>query len=339
MGRSHGAAHAHALVSFLVCAAVAMPSLRVAAAAAATKRGLVGGTCGQTALFAPAARNWQYNYGVNRTIFQANPQTGGWNLSDPACAALAADPALEFVPMFSSLTALTADYHDVLQAGSARLLGLNEPSARKGEDAAAAAARWSEYEALAARSDPPLLLGSPAPGGLKLARGQQWLRDFFGNLSSSSGGGGGGGSGGGGGGGVRGGAHRVDFLAVHFYECDGSSEATAAAAAKAMMSFLDGAFASFGLPLWLTEFNCGDGDPADNPYANQSAANHLRFMRAALPLLEAAPHVAKYAWFQTFQKNTPQHPGHNPGCALTTHDGSALSELGEFYNSYSYNLE
>ena len=100
-------------------------------AAAATKRGLVGGTCGQTQLFAPAARNWQYNYGVNRTIFQANPQMGGWNLSDPACAALAADPALEFVPMFSTLDALTADCGDVLQAGSKRLRGARLAAARR----------------------------------------------------------------------------------------------------------------------------------------------------------------------------------------------------------------
>ena len=40
----------------------------------------------------------------------------------------------------------------------------------------------------------------------------------------------------------------------------------------------------------VLEFNCGDG-AAPQPYANQSAANHLRFMKAALPLLEAASYV------------------------------------------------
>ena len=44
--------------------------------------------------------------------------------------------------------------------------------------------------------------------------------------------------------------------------------------------------------------------------------------------------LRRYSWFQTWQKNTPAHPGANPGCSLTNHEGSALSELGQFYNSY-----
>jgi hypothetical protein len=58
-------------------------------------------------------------------------------------------------------------------------------------------------------------------------------------------------------------------------------------------------------------------------------------MKAALPKLEAANHVARYSWFQTFQKNTPSHPGANPGCSLTSHDGTKLSALGEYYSTYS----
>ena len=46
------------------------------------------------------------------------------------------------------------------------------------------------------------------------------------------------------------------------------------------------------------------------------------------------PKSRRYSWFQTWQKNTPAHPGANPGCSLTNHEGSALSELGQFYNSY-----
>ena len=66
---------------------------------------------------------------------------------------------------------------------------------------------------------------------------------------------------------------------------------------QAMMTFLDGAYNKFKRPLWLTEFNCGDGAPDYNPYANQTAANHLRFMKAALPKLEAAKHVQRWvAW-------------------------------------------
>ena len=44
------------------------------------------------------------------------------------------------------------------------------------------------------------------------------------------------------------------------YECDGSTEATAEASARAMMGWLSSVHQRFGRrPIWLTEFNCGDG--------------------------------------------------------------------------------
>jgi hypothetical protein len=100
------------------------------------------------------------------------------------------------------------------------------------------------------------MLGSPAPGGLHLNEGQAWLKEFFANCKGC----------------------RVDFVAVHFYECDGTNESTAEASAVAMMKFLNDTYSNFNKPLWLTEFNCGDGAPS-NPYRNQTAANHLRFMK------------------------------------------------------------
>ena len=271
-----------------------------------TKRGLVGGFCNHSKLFEPHARNWQYDYTPSLTMRDAS-----W-AQDPACREIAAEKTFEFVPMVASLNQLPGASSKLELVNSRHLLGMNEPSDGKNESAALAASRWKEYEALAATASPPLLLGTPAPGGLNLARGQRWLHDFFGNCTGC----------------------RVDIVAVHWYECDGSTDATAEKSAEGMMRFLAEVWAAFSKPIWLTEFNCGDGDPADNPYANQSAGNHLRFMKAALPKLEAAEHVARYSWFQAWQRNTPTHPGHNPGCSLTTTDGSALSELGEYYNSF-----
>eukprot|EP01045_Picozoa_sp_COSAG04_P000667 COSAG04_NODE_17_length_40288_cov_9.152728_23_plen_1697_part_00 len=271
-----------------------------------TKRGLVGGFCNHTRLFEPHARNWQYDYTPSLAMRDAS-----W-AHDPACREIAAEKTFEFVPMVASLSQLAGASSKLELVNSRHLLGMNEPSDGKNESAALAASRWNEYEALAATASPPLLLGTPAPGGLNLARGQRWLHDFFGNCTGC----------------------RVDIVAVHWYECDGSTDATAEKSAEGMMRFLAEVWAAFSKPIWLTEFNCGDGDPADNPYANQSAVNHLRFMKAALPKLEAAEHVARYSWFQAWQRNTPAHPGHNPGCSLTTTDGSGLSELGEYYNSF-----
>ena len=196
--------------------------------------------------------------------------------------------------------------------GSKYLLGMNEPSARKNESALAVAERWREVEALAASASAPVKIVSAAPGGLDLPKAERWLREFFGVCHGC----------------------RVDAVAVHFYECDGSTETSAAASAAHMMAFLDHIYRSYHKPVWLTEWNCGDGAAEQNPKANQSAGNHLRFMRAALPLLEAAPHVARYAWFQTWQRHSPWHPGNNPGCSLVSQDGRSLTPLGRFYDTY-----
>lgn len=220
------------------------------------------------------------------------------------------------MPMVSKLAALShvndPARRSIVSPDADHLMGMNEPSARKNESAATSAARWHEYETIANSFTPPLRLVSPAPGGLKLAKGQTWLREFFSKCKGC----------------------RVDVVAVHFYECDGSTQATAEAAAQATITFLDQVYANFGKPMWLTEFNCGDGDPADNPYANQTKENHLRYMKAVLPKLEAHPHLERYSWFQTWQRNTPWHPGANPGCALVTEDKSELTDLGRFYNTY-----
>ena len=167
------------------------------------------------------------------------------------------------MPMIYNLDALDGA-NNTIEHGSARLLGMNEPGEKKNESAADVAARWPEMEALADRFSPPLKLGTPAPGGLRLPHAVQWLHDFFGNCSSC----------------------RVDFVAVHWYMCNGRTDAAAQTSAENMMNWLEMVHTTFKREVWLTEFNCGDG-AAPQPLANQSAANHLRFMRAALPLLDA----------------------------------------------------
>lgn len=277
------------------------------AAKPVAKRGLVARHCNRTSLFQPRARTWLYNHGPSLVAFGHNE----WH-SSLACRELAAD--IDYVPMVFDLTSLGAlggiRAYSEIAPHAHWLMGMNEPSEHNhNQTARAVAYRWSEMESLASRF--ALRLVSPAPGGLELRKASRWLRDFF-ELCKGC---------------------RIDAVAVHFYECDGRDEATAAASARAMMTFIDDVHRRHKLPVWLTEWNCGDG-AAPQPYANQSAANHLRFMRHALPLLEAAPHVERYAWFQTWQRHTPRHPGNNPGCSLTNGDGSALSELGRFYNTF-----
>lgn len=46
-------------------------------------------------------------------------------------------------------------------------------------------------------------------------------------------------------------------------------------------------YSKYGKPIWVTEFNCGDGS------RNASAAEHLAYMKVALPILDATAHVER----------------------------------------------
>ena len=270
-----------------------------------TKRGLVARFCPHVQLFAPRARQWQYNHGTSLAQFDMS-----WT-ADAKCRAIAGTRGY-YVPMVFSLEELVHHTSELHSRRALVLLGQNEPSDAKNQSAHAVAARWKEMEAIADRHVPPLMLGSPSPGGLELRKSERWLREFVAACHNC----------------------RIDFLAVHWYECDGRTAASAAASARAMMQWLESIHRQFpNKPLWLTEFNCGDG-AAPQPLANQSAQSHLRFMRAVLPLLEATSYVHRYAWFQTWQRHTPTRPGKNPGCSLVTPDGASKTALGHFYSTF-----
>ena len=266
-----------------------------------SKRGLIVRHCSHAQLFGARARRWLYNYGGELSSWGRKEWT-----TDPACRSLSS--TFEFVPMVADLGAID---HAHFSPRSKHLLGMNEPAEFKNESAKAVAKRWSQVEALADRGfTPRLRLGTPAPGGLDLKKGERWLASFFEHCREC----------------------HIDMLALHWYECDGSTQAAAEASARSMLGWLHAMHLRYHKPIWLTEFNCGDG-AAPQPFANQSAANHIRFMQAALPLLDAAAFVHRYSWFQAWQRHTPTHPGHNPGCSLLDLGGGRLSDLGVLYNT------
>ena len=119
---------------------------------------------------------------------------------------------------------------------------------------AAAAASWANIMARFGSSR----LVSPATAGA----GIPWLTQFIGNCSLLYGPSG----------------CRLQYVAVHDYSCTPAST----------MAYLEEVYAAFKLPVWLTEFSCGDGRD------NKSQAANLAFMKAVFPLLDAAEHV--YRW-------------------------------------------
>jgi hypothetical protein len=99
----------------------------------------------------------------------------------------------------------------------------------------------------------------------------------------------------------------VDYVAVHWYNCDLPS----------LKDYLEPGgslegFEQFGKPIWLTEFSCN---------GSASAAEQEAYMRAAIPYLEGNPHVFRYSWFSA---------GPIPNAKLINTDGSPTA-LGTVY--------
>jgi hypothetical protein len=137
---------------------------------------------------------------------------------------------------------------------------------------------------------PSSQLVSPATAG----DGRPWLTQFFGNCSKLYGAGG----------------CNISHVAVHDYSCT----------AAETMAYLSSIHDLFQLPVWLTEFSCGDGAQ------NKSMAKHLAYMKEIVPLLDAAPFVYRYAWMSASSANR--------GLIATAADGTqSLTPVGALYKS------
>lgn len=200
---------------------------------------------------------------------------------------------LEFVPMQWGGGSKASSIEKALRSDAKYLLGYNEPNffAQANLSAQQAAADWPVLEGVAKARG--LKLVSPAVnfcGDDKSGTGDchdtspvGYLQDFFAACSGC----------------------QVDYVAVHWYNCDGAS----------LEWYLD-LFKPFNRPVWLTEIACAyDGDT--------SVAGQEKYMREAVPILEARTDVFRYSWFS----GDPL-----PNARLLSADGS-LTELGKVYVS------
>ena len=199
---------------------------------------------------------------------------------------------VEFVPMVWGGAFDQAQVTAELSSGPGYLLGFNEPNfkVQANMTAAEAAARWPALEAIAdARG---LALVSPALNYCGPAADCHatdpfvYLDAFFAACDGC----------------------RVDYLAAHWYACDGPA-----------LSWYLGELKKYGKPIWLTEFACGDGDEAARSLAGQK-----QYMEDAVAILEADDDVYRYAWFA--EENAIANVN------VLTADGQ-LSELGALYVS------
>jgi hypothetical protein len=186
-----------------------------------------------------------------------------------------------FEPMFWGAKSIAND--SSLFTGSAtHLLGFNEPNGKDQSNLTPqqAAALWPTVSNAAQAYG--LKLVAPVPSGDDTA----WLDAFFAACGCEA---------------------DVDVVALHPYVC------TVAGLDKALATWF-----KYKKPLWVTEFNCGDG------VRNASAAEHLAYMKVALPFLDNDPRVLRYAWMSGRDKKVP-------GAALFDGAGGQLTELGRLY--------
>jgi hypothetical protein len=185
-----------------------------------------------------------------------------WGLSVQTVGA-----GLEFTPMVWGGGATVDNVNKALRQDAKFLLGFNEPNffAQANLSAAQAAAQWPVLQQVATQRG--LKLVSPAVnycGDDKNKTGPchdtnpvSYLSTFFAACTNC----------------------QVDYVAVHWYNCDGAS----------LKSYLD-LFKQFNRPLWVTELACAYG-------GDTSVAGQEKYMREAIPILEARSDVYRYSWF------------------------------------------
>ena len=207
-----------------------------------------------------------------------------WAYSWALAPAAACPGSAHFEPMYWGARSV-ANASSLFTASATHVLGFNEPNGKDQSNLSPqqAAALWPAV-AQAAQAH-GLKLVAPVPSGDDTA----WLDAFFAACGGCEAG--------------------VDAVALHPYVC------TVSALNKSLA-----AWGKYGKPLWVTEFNCGDGA------ANASAARHLGYMREALPFLDADPRVARYSWMSGRDRKIP-------GAALFEGEGGQLTELGRLYIS------
>jgi hypothetical protein len=198
------------------------------------------------------------------------------------------DNGVEFVPMMWGKT----DVNTAVAAGASFLLTFNEPNfhAQSNITAEDAAALWPKVEEQAHAAGVPIVspgmnFCGPADACNNGTSPYDYLRDFFAACSDC----------------------QVDYVAVHWYNCDLPS----------LQDYLEPGgslegFEQFGKPIWLTEFSC-DG--------KASVADQEKYMREAVPYLEASSHVFRYSWFSADPI---------PNAKLIADDGSPTA-LGNVY--------
>ena len=215
----------------------------------------------------------------------------GWyyayNPGDPFVSPGTNNAHPQFTPMHWCLSGLNASLPPGVN--STFLLGYNEPNNAHNCNISPETAAVS-WKVVLDRWAGTSQLVSPATAG----NGIPWLDAFFGNCTKIYGPSG----------------CRVTHVAVHDYTCD----------PQTLMTYLKQVHSRYNMPVWLTEFSCGDGAQA------KPMADHLKYMGEVFPLLDAADYVYRYAWMSA-------NGGERALVSGTVGGQQSLTPVGKLFNS------
>lgn len=124
-----------------------------------------------------------------------------------------------------------------------------------------------------------------------------------------------------------------DYFALHMYP-GGDAQLNLLSprqAAAYFLSTVDQCYATYGLPIWITEFALADWGAKTVGHNRYTPEDSLEFMQAVLPKLEMWPHVARYAWYGAGPSAATSLPLGPSALFDTAGDPTAL---GEFYAGF-----
>jgi hypothetical protein len=177
-------------------------------------------------------------------------------------------PGPEFVPMiYNAADATSANVAAAVRSGANHLLTFNEPdqASQANMTVAEALALWPTI--LEARTA-GMLIGSPAMGGDGPV-GDAWLADFWAGLAP---------------------ADRPDFICLHTYL---RTTETLEEQAAYLIERVNDHYATYGLPVWVTEWGLTPFGGGGDPTLDQVEA----LLRRGFYELDANPNCERQSWF------------------------------------------
>jgi hypothetical protein len=177
-----------------------------------------------------------------------------------------AKPAgVEFVPMIWGRGSVNSGALNDAKANGSTLLGFNEPDmgGQANMSVDEALNLWPQLQATGMRlGAPAVAYGGADPGG--------WLDRFMSGAAARG--------------------YRVDFIPLHWYGGDFSSNATGQ-----LESYVNAVRARYNKPVWITEYALVDWSTGTARYPSE--AQQVDFIKRSTAMLAGKSFVERYAWF------------------------------------------